>query len=393
MPRFIDSISRILCVSKRECRILSSNPIYFFCMVVFPICIAIMFTSLMKEGQPLDMPVGIVDLDNTSTTRSMARKLDAFQNSHVVAHYSSMEEARKAIQQNKIYAFLYIPKGTTDKLLSSRQPKISFYYSSTSITAGALLFRDLKTISTLGSAAVGQRTLSAKGYTAEQISTFLQPIVIDLHPLNNPWINYNIYLSNMLVPGVFMLFIFLITAYSIGTELKFKRSQELMKVACNDIYVAIIGKCLPQTLIFLIIFYGYMFYVFGILAFPHPGGVGVILLLGLFSVLAAQGFGIFAFGLMPSLRMSMSICSLWAVLSFTTSGAAFPLSAMDGALEALSQLFPLRHYYMIYQICIFNGYPLHIAWFNWMALGLFIILPLFVMWNIRKAMLEYDYIP
>lgn len=393
MPRFIDSISRILCVSKRECRILSSNPIYFFCMVVFPICIAIMFTSLMKEGQPLDMPVGIVDLDNTSTTRSMARKLDAFQNSHVVAHYSSMEEARKAIQQNKIYAFLYIPKGTTDKLLSSRQPKISFYYSSTSITAGALLFRDLKTISTLGSAAVGQRTLSAKGYTAEQISTFLQPIVIDLHPLNNPWINYNIYLSNMLVPGVFMLFIFLITAYSIGTELKFKRSQELMKVAGNDIYVAIIGKCLPQTLIFLIIFYGYMFYVFGILAFPHPGGVGVILLLGLFSVLAAQGFGIFAFGLMPSLRMSMSICSLWAVLSFTTSGAAFPLSAMDGALEALSQLFPLRHYYMIYQICIFNGYPLHIAWFNWMALGLFIILPLFVMWNIRKAMLEYDYIP
>lgn len=393
MPRFIDSISRILCVSKRECRILSSNPIYFFCMVVFPICIAIMFTSLMKEGQPLDMPVGIVDLDNTSTTRSMARKLDAFQNSHVVAHYSSMEEARKAIQQNKIYAFLYIPKGTTDKLLSSRQPKISFYYSSTSITAGALLFRDLKTISTLGSAAVGQRTLSAKGYTAEQISTFLQPIVIDLHPLNNPWINYNIYLSNMLVPGVFMLFIFLITAYSIGTELKFKRSQELMKVAGNDIYVAIIGKCLPQTLIFLIIFYGYMFYVFGILVFPHPGGVGVILLLGLFSVLAAQGFGIFAFGLMPSLRMSMSICSLWAVLSFTTSGAAFPLSAMDGALEALSQLFPLRHYYMIYQICIFNGYPLHIAWFNWMALGLFIILPLFVMWNIRKAMLEYDYIP
>lgn len=393
MLRFIDSISRILCVSKRECRILSSNPIYFFCMVVFPICVAIMFTSLMKEGQPLDMPVGIVDLDNTSTTRSMARKLDAFQNSHVVAHYSSMEEARKAIQQNKIYAFLYIPKGTTDKLLSSRQPKISFYYSSTSITAGALLFRDLKTISTLGSAAVGQSTLSAKGYTAEQISTFLQPIVIDLHPLNNPWINYNIYLSNMLVPGVFMLFIFLITTYSIGTELKFKRSQELMKVAGNDIYVAIIGKCLPQTLIFLIIFYGYMYYVFGILAFPHPGGVGVILLLGLFSVLAAQGFGVFAFGLMPSLRMSMSICSLWAVLSFTTSGAAFPLSAMDGALEALSQLFPLRHYYMIYQICIFNGYPLHIAWFNWMALGLFIILPLFVMWNIRKAMLEYVYIP
>jgi len=91
--------------------------------------------------------------------------------------------------------------------------------------------------------------------------------------------------------------------------------------------------------------------------------------------------------------MSMSICSLWAVLSFTTSGAAFPLSAMDGAVESLAQLFPLRHYYMIYQMCIFNGYPIYIAWFNWMALGIFACLPLFVMRKIRKAMLEYVYIP
>ena len=31
-------------------------------------------------------------------------------------------------------------------------------------------------------------------------------------------------------------------------------------------------------------------------------------------VLASEGFGIFIFGLMPSLRMSMSISSLWGVL-------------------------------------------------------------------------------
>lgn len=33
----------------------------------------------MSNGQPTDMPVGVVDLDNTSTTRSIIRKLDAFQ--------------------------------------------------------------------------------------------------------------------------------------------------------------------------------------------------------------------------------------------------------------------------------------------------------------------------
>ncbi|MBR1463603.1 MAG: ABC transporter permease [Prevotella sp.] len=362
-------------------------------MVVFPIAVVLFFTTMMEDGQPLDMPVGVVDLDNTSTTRALIRKLDAFQTSRVVAHYNSMGEARNAIQQNKIYAFLYIPKGTTNGMLSARQPKISFYYSGTSLTSGALLYRDLKTISTLGSAAIGQATMRAKGYTDEQISTFLQPIAIDLHPVRNPWINYNVYLSTMLIPGILMLFIFLITAYSIGTELKFKRSHQLMRVAGGDIYVALIGKLLPQTLIFLTIMYAHMWYLFGHLGFPHAGNVWIIMLTGLLGVLSAQGFGVFAFGLMPSLRMSMSICSLWAVLSFTTSGFTFPVTAMNGAIGTLAQLFPLRHYYMIYQLCVFNGYPWHIGWFNFMALGLFICLPLLVMKSIRRAMLEFVYIP
>jgi ABC-2 type transport system permease protein len=339
------------------------------------------------------MPVGVVDLDNTSTTRALIRRLDAFQTSRVVAHYTNPTEARQAIQKNKIYAFLYIPKGTTDDLLSARQPKVSYYYSSVYYTAGALLMRDLKTITTLGSAAVGQATMQARGYTDRQIKTFLQPIAIDLHAVGNPWINYNVYLSTFIIPGILLLFIFLISAYSIGTELKFHRSQELMRLAGNDIYAAMLGKFLPQTLIWLTIFYGYLWYIFGHLNFPHPGGTWLIMLLGLLAVISSQGFGVFIFGLMPSLRMSMSICSLWGVLSFSTCGAAFPLMAMDAPIKALANLFPLRHYFMIYQLNIFNGYPMEIAWFNYMALGIFIVLPLFVMRNIRKAMLEYVYIP
>ena len=166
-----------------------------------------------------------------------------------------------------------------------------------------------------------------------------------------------------------------------------------MRVAGNDIYVAIIGKMIPQTLIFLTVMYAYIGYLFIHLQFPHPGGIWIILLLGFLGVVASQCFGVFAFGLLPSLRMSMSVCSLWAVLSFTTSGFTFPLFAMDSPIFAIAQLFPLRHYYMIYQLCVFNGYPWHIAWFNFMALGIFICLPLFVMKNIRRAMLEFVYIP
>ena len=377
----------------REVRIMLHNPMYGCCMVVFPILAMIFFTSLMDEGLPEDMPVGVVDLDNTTTSRSLIRRLDGFQSSKVVAHYTSVAEARRAIQENQIYAFLYIPKGTTDDLLASRQPKISYYYNLASIMSGSLLMKDLKTISTLGSAGVGQATMRAKGYTQEQIMAFLQPIRIDLHQVGNPYTNYNSYLSTVFVPGIMMLFIFMISAYSLGMELKFNTGKEWLAMADNRIVVAIIGKFLTQALIWLALIFFYEFYVFSILGFPHQGSVAMLILLAVLEVFAAQGFGIFAFGLMPSLRMSLSVCSLWAVLSMSMAGSAFPVMGMDGALQSISWLFPLRHYYMVYQICVFNGFPLLEAWFHFVAMVGFTLLPWFVIGKIKNAMLTYVYIP
>lgn len=387
------TLRQIYEIMMRELLILRQNHIYRFCMVLFPVLMIFFFTSLMDDGLPTSMPVGIVDLDNTSTSRSLSRRLDGFQMSQVVAHYPSVAEARRAIQRNEIYGFLYIPKGTTEELLASRQPKISYYYTYTTLAAGALLMKDLKTISTLGSAAVGQATMRAKGFTDRQIQSFLQPVKIDLHQIANPWTSYNSYISTMMVPGVIMLFIFLISAYSLGTELKFNSSKKWLAMSNNRIVVALIGKFLPQTLIWLAIVYGYEWYVFYHLHFPFLGSPWMLVLLGLIQVLAAQGFGIFAFGLMPSLRMSMSVCSLWAVLSFSMAGGAFPIMGMDSPLQSLSWLFPLRHYYMIYQITILNGYPLIEAWFHFVALAAFTLLPWLVIRKIKNAMLTYVYIP
>ena len=383
----------ILVILWRELRIMWKNPMYGFCMVVFPLIVMFFFTTLMHDGLPKEMPVGVVDMDNTATTRSLLRQMDAFQQTRVVARYPSVTEARRAMQENEIYAFIYLPAGTTDDLLSQRQPKISLYFSYTSIASGSLLWRDLKTIATLGSAAVGRGTMRAQGFTDGQTMAALQPIAIDLHQVSNPWTNYNAYLSTMLIPGVQMLFIFLVTAYSLGMELKFRRNKLLMAKANNSITVAMIGKLLPQTMIWLILVLGYECYIYNVLHFPHAGDWWTILRLVLMEVLASQGFGVFIFGLLPSLRMSMSVCSLWAVLSFSMCGAAFPVIGMDPPLQSLSVLFPLRHYYQLYQATVLNGFPVIEVWFHFAALAGFILLPITVWRKLKNAMLTYVYIP
>ncbi len=387
-------ISRFFDVALRELNIIvRKNHIYGFCMVVFPVLLVLFFTTMLNEGLPQDLPIGVVDQDNSATSRGLIRNLDAMQNSRVMYRFASITEARNAMQEGKVFAYLYIPKGTAAKLMAGRQPDISYYYTMTCMTAGSMASKDLKTISMLGSAAVGQATLSAKGATKEQIRTALQAVTIDAHMIANPQGSYNYSLTTVFVPGILMLFMALLSAYALGMEMKFDSGKEWLARAGNNILVAILGKYIVHALVFLLVIFSYQYYIFNVLHFPHLGGVWSIVRLTLLQVAASIGFGIFAFGLMPSLRMSMSISSLWMVLGISMCGSAFPVAGMDPPLQAMSWLFPLRHYWMLYQATVLNGFPVIDVWFHLVALVAFTLLPWFVLRKVKIAMLNYVYIP
>ncbi|MBQ5506481.1 MAG: ABC transporter permease [Prevotella sp.] len=387
-------ISQILNIALRELNIIvRKNHIYGFCMVVFPFMLVLFFTTMLDEGIPQDLPIGVVDQDNSATSRGLIRNLDAMQTSRVIYRFANITEARNAMQEGKVYAYIYIPDGTASKLLAGRQPKISYYYTMTCLTAGSMASKDMKTIGMLGSAAVGQATLSAKGASPTQIKAALQPITIDAHMIANPEGSYNYSLTTVFVPGILMLFMALLSAYALGMEMKFDTGKEWLARADGNIVVAIIGKYIIHALIFLLVIFLYQYYIFNVLHFPHLGGTWSILRLTVLQVVSSLGFGIFSFGLMPSLRMSMSVCSLWYVLSLSMCGSAFPIAGMDPPLQAISWLFPLRHYWMLYQATVLNGFPVIDVWFHLVALVAFTLLPWFVIRKVKNAMLNYVYIP
>ena len=386
-------IRQILDIALRELGIITKNRIYGFCMIVVPVVLVLFFTTMLDDGVALDLPVGVVDQDNSATSRGLIRNLDAMQSSRVVYRFANITEARNAMQEGKVYAYLYIPEGTSSKLLAGRQPKISYYYTMTCMTAGSMAMKDMKTIGSLGSAAVGQATLSAKGATPAQIKAALQPINVDVHMIANPQGSYNYSLTTVFVPGILMLFMALLSAYALGMEMKFDTGKEWLARADGNIVVAILGKYIVHALVFLLVIFLYQWYIFYVLDFPRLGGVWSIVRLSLLQVAGGLGFGIFAFGLMPSLRMSMSISSLWSVLSISMCGSAFPIAGMDAPLQAMSWLFPLRHYWMIYQATVLNGFPVIGVWFHLVALVAFTLLPWFVLRKVKNAMLNYVYIP
>lgn len=80
-------------VMQRECRRLVSRPLYLFCMVIAPLFCYLFFTTLMDSGLPQNLPAGVVDMDDSSTSRNIVRNLDAFSQTGVVAHYSNVTDA------------------------------------------------------------------------------------------------------------------------------------------------------------------------------------------------------------------------------------------------------------------------------------------------------------
>lgn len=380
-------------VAKRECHRLVSRPLYLFCMVIAPLFCYVFFTTLMASGLPTDLPVGAVDLDNSNTSRKLLRNLDAFSQTGIVEQYNSVNEARHAMQQGKIYGFFYIPAHLSAEAQSQRQPTLSFYTNNSYLIAGSLLFKDMKMMGELASGSAALSVLYAKGATESQAMAFLQPIVIDTHPLNNPWLNYSVYLCNTLLPGVLMLMIFMITVYSIGVEIKDRTAREWLRTGNNSIYISLVGKLLPHTVIFTIMGIFYNVYLYGYLHFPCNSGIFSMIFATLFLVLASQSLGVVMIGTFPSLRLGLSFASLWGVISFSISGFTFPVMAMHPVLQALSNLFPLRHYFLIYVDQALNGYSMAYSWINYMALLIFMMLPFLVIHRLKKALIYYKYMP
>lgn len=383
----------LLDVIKRECRRLVSRPLYLFCMVIAPLFCYLFFTTLLDSGLPTNMPVGVVDQDMSTISRSLTRNLDAFGQTAVVAHYPSIREARTAMQRGEIYGFYYIPQGTSSEVQAQRQPKLSFYTNNTLLVAGSLLFKDMKMMSELAAGSAARTTLYAKGATEDQAMGFLQPIVIDAHPLNNPWLNYSVYLCNTFAPGVLMLLIFMVTVYSIGVEIKDRTAREWLSMGNDSIWISLAGKLLPHTAVFFLMGMLYNAYLYGFLHFPCNSGIFPMLLATLCLILASQSMGILMIGILPTLRLGLSFASLWGVLSFSMCGLSFPIMGMHPTLQALANLFPLRHYFLIYVDQALNGYPMIYSWTNYVALLIFMTLPFLISRRLKEALVYYKYIP
>ncbi len=385
--------SRIVMIWKRELKNLTSRPLYMFGMVIAPLFSVFFFLTLMGEGLPSKLPIAVVDQDNSSVSRKLVRQLDAFKQTSVAMHSCNFSEARQAMQEGKVYGIYLIPKDMEKDILANRQPKVSFYLNNAYLVAGSLLYRDLKTISILGSAAVGREFRKAKGQSERQAMIDLQPISVDTHLLGNPVVDYSVYLCNTILPGIYGILIMLLTVYAMGCELKMKTSQSLLRISRGNLFVGVLSKMAPHALIYFIVITAIDVILYGYYHFPCKLGLFSMLMASYVYAMACMSMAIFFFGLFPVMRLSMSCASLVSVVSLSISGFTFPVTEMHYLLQTWANAFPLRHFFLIYVDQALSGLGFAYTWSSYLALVCFLFLPLLVMPRLKKIYKNFEYVP
>ena len=379
-------------VIRREWHRMTSRRLYLGVCVVLPLLCLFFMATIFGNGQMENIPVGIVDLDNTATSRNISRRISAAPTFRVTEHFTDEADARRALQQKDIYGYLVIPPRFEQKAVTGTGATLTYYYHYALLSVGSELMAAFE--NTLAPVALSPIVMQAEalGVSGEQIQTFLLPVEASTHPLYNPDMDYSIYLSQPFFFVLFQILILLTTVYSIGSELKFGSAGEWLEMARGNILTAVAGKLLPYTLIFSSIGILANYVLFGPLHIPFAGSLWLMNAVTVLFIIATQALAVFIYSVFPKIAYIISVVSMVGSLGATLSGVTFPVTAMYAPVHAASYLFPVRHFTEAAQAMIYFDAGFAYFWQSVATLFIFLLAALLILpllkWWIKKEIRE-----
>lgn len=375
----------------RELNRMTSRRLYLGVCIVLPLFTLFFMATIFGNGQMENIPIGIVDQDQTATSRTIARNIAAVPTFKVIRSYTDQAAARRAVQRKEIYGYLCIPPRFEQQATTGKGATLSYYYHYALLSVGSELMAAFETA--LAPVALSPIALQALalGVGEEQIETFLLPVQASNHPLYNPSLDYSVYLSLPFFYVLFQVLILLTTVYVVGSEMKFRTAAEWLSVAGGNIVTAVLGKLLPYTVIYITVALFANYVMLGILHTPFHGSWALLNLMTVLFVLATQALALFLFSLFPAIALIISLVSMVGSLGATLSGVTFPVMNMYPLVRGASYLFPVRHFTEISQTLLYYNGGFAYLWSSAVVLCLFPLLALALLPRLKRALTQPFY--
>ena len=371
---------------RRELQRMTSRRIYLGAAVVLPLFLLLFMTTIFGTGQMVKLPVGIVDADNTATSRSIVRNIAAVPTLDVVTHYADDNEARAAVKRKEVYGYLSIPPRFEEAVVHGTDATLNYYYHYALLAVGGEVMSAFETaLIPVRMAPIVDEAVML-GSTEQNIETFLLPLTSDAHALYNPSLDYAVYLAVPIFFIMFQILVLLVTLYAVGSERKSSSSSPL-----SFSFLFWLGKLLPYTLIFIaetllasVVFFRWEH-------IPFAGNMWLFALITALFVVATQSVAVILYALFPVLSLVISVVSMVGSLGATLSGLTFPLSAMSPVVQWVAKLFPVRHFTEAMQCVVYFDGGFSTCWPQLAVLCLFPLVMLLLLPRLQRIFLTHPY--
>lgn len=345
-------------------------------MIFVPVIAFFFLGFIYTKGALRDIPVAVIDHDNTLISRTVIRFIDASPLLKVKKVLSSNSTAQEVINKEEVYAVFNISKGFSAEIQKGKSSKLPVIINGSNILHGNIIYSAASTISmTLSGGALVKR-LMENGMKFDEAKAMVLPIKVHIRPLFNPTYNYLYYLVPGLITVLYFMLIFFVSARLINREINEKTYSELYELANNNVLNILLGKALALFLLsvtLLVVTFGIVFTVLGI---PVAGQYINIFIVFIFAILANIFLGMAISVLFTEEPLAMDISFFYNSPAFVFSGFTFPVFGMPLVNSTYAHILPytffLKGFIKSYQM----NTPFRYIVPELYALGIFLIIGL-----------------
>ena len=340
-------MNTLFTIIEREIERMTKSKLLLIVMILLPLFFCWISCETFSKGYSRNIPIGVIDSDNSKISRELTRMLEACPTLSVEYRPLSMAEGKDLILRNKMYALVVIPKDFEKDIYSQKQPELVSYYNNQYMLIGSMVSKDITTaVSTLSTQISVLTRMKKQNISQKQAIVKTMPVQVVDYVKGNPYLNYSYFLAASAFIQIFHIIACFVTIWAFGSEYKEGSAKEWLEDKSTAI--AILGKLLPYFLIFmflLLICYTIMFVFYGL---PLNGSFIFLMLSTAVFLLAYQAVGIAFVEVLGNLRFALSSGAFYTSLGFTFAGLTFPAMSMPLAIKLYTWLIPLKSYLKIF---------------------------------------------
>ena len=174
------------------------DAVWVFILLV-PIGYPLLYSYIYNNEVVRDIPVAVVDMDNSPESRDYIRKLDASENALVQTRPADLATAQEEMREQKVYGIVYIPADFSRNISTMQSATVYLFSDVTTL----IYYRQLAIANTGVSFAMNAKIKAIRGggTTARQDELVQSPIKYEQVDIFNPQLG----IATFLLPAVLML--------------------------------------------------------------------------------------------------------------------------------------------------------------------------------------------